>query len=67
MRVDWVLAQGSHRNKVLGCEFYDVGANAVMLGYNHKIDDPPRRMFENDWIDRSDAPKNNDDIPQPHT
>lgn len=51
---------GCDRNGVLGCEFYDVGGNAVMVGWRKKTDDPPRKMLENDWDDPSDAPQQND-------
>jgi hypothetical protein len=51
---------GCDRNKVLGCEFYDVGGNGVMVGWRRKTDDPPRKLMENDWEDVSDAPDQNE-------
>ncbi|MHC4412574.1 MAG: right-handed parallel beta-helix repeat-containing protein, partial [Planctomycetota bacterium] len=54
------LAAGCQRNKIIGCEFYDIGANGVMTSWRAKEDRLPRRWFENDWKDPNDAPRDNE-------
>jgi hypothetical protein len=51
---------GCDRNRVTGCEFYDIGGNGVVVGWRQKCDAPPRRMFENGWDKSGDAPQSND-------
>ncbi len=53
------LGAGCRNNRVLGCEFSDIGGNAVVVGWRKKADDPPRRLFDEDWPDKTDAPVGN--------
>ncbi len=53
------LGAGCRENKILGCEFFDIGGNAIVVGWRRKADEPPRRLFDTDWIDKSDAPVGN--------
>lgn len=50
------MTAGCRNNEVAGCEFDDIGANAVMVGWRDKADTGPRKWFENDWDDPDDAP-----------
>ncbi len=53
------LGAGCDENTVIGCEFYDIGGNGIVNGFRSKGTDIPRRFFEEDWDDRSDAPRGN--------
>jgi hypothetical protein len=48
---------GCRDNQVSRCEFFDIGGNGIMVGWRPRADDPPRRLFESDWQDASDAPQ----------
>lgn len=50
---------GCRDNRILGCEFFDIGGNALVCGFRERDNDPPRRFFENDWPDPEDAPQRN--------
>ncbi len=51
---------GAVGNRVTGCEFYDIGGNAVMVGWRPSATAPPRRFFDTDWADLTDAPLDNE-------
>jgi len=50
---------GCDRNKIIDSEFFDIGGNAVMVGWQKKATLPPRQMFESDWGNLDDAPQGN--------
>ncbi len=50
------MTAGCQNNEIAGCEFNDIGANAVLVGWRAKEDTGPRKWFENDWADSTDAP-----------
>ncbi len=54
------FAAQTHRNRIIGCEVYDVGANGIMSGWWRTEDRPPRRWFENDWKDPNYVPIENE-------
>jgi len=54
------LGAGCRNNKIVGCEFYDIGANGVMVGWREKEDRPPGRWFHSDLENPQDAPVENE-------
>jgi hypothetical protein len=57
------LGRGCRDNRIAGCEFYDVGGNAVMVGW-HGQEDAVRGQWMHglnpDWSDPADAPDGNE-------
>ncbi len=53
------LSAGCDRNRIVACEFTDIGGNGIMTGWRKKEGRPPRKWFENDWLDPNDAPLEN--------
>jgi hypothetical protein len=53
------MGAGCCDNRVLGCEFADIGGNGVMIGWRPEAVDPPRMWFENDWKDADEIPRRN--------
>jgi hypothetical protein len=56
---------GCGRNKVLGCELDDIGANGIVIGWrgrgeSHRIEFTGDESLSADWKDASDAPKGNE-------
>lgn len=54
------LGAGCKNNKIIGCEFCDIGANGIMVGWREKEDRLPRKWFENDWENQQDVPVENE-------
>jgi len=54
------LGAGCKNNKIVGCEFYDIGANGIMVGWRAKEERPPHRWFRDDWENPQDAPVENE-------
>jgi hypothetical protein len=53
------MGAGCCDNRVLGCEFADIGGNGIMIGWRPEAVDPPRMWFENDWKDAEEIPRRN--------
>ncbi len=53
------MGAGCCDNRVLGCEFADIGGNGIMIGWRPEAVDPPRLWFENDWKDAEEIPRRN--------
>jgi hypothetical protein len=53
------MGAGCRDNRVVGCEFGDIGGNGIMIGWRPRADDPPRLWFENDWKDAEEIPRRN--------
>lgn len=53
------LAAGCRKVSIIGCEFFDIGGNGVMVGWRGSEQRSPRKWFENDWPDPVDAPVHN--------
>jgi len=53
------MGAGCCDNRVLGCEFGDIGGDGIMIGWRPEADDPPRLWFENDWKDAEEIPRRN--------
>jgi hypothetical protein len=53
------MGAGCRDNRVLGCEFGDIGGNGIMIGWRPEAGDPPRMWFENDWKDAEEIPRRN--------
>jgi hypothetical protein len=53
------LGAGCDDNRILGCEFADIGGNGIMIGWRPEAVDLPRMWFENDWKDPEEIPRRN--------
>jgi hypothetical protein len=53
------MGAGCSDNRVVGCEFADIGGNGIMIGWRPEAADPPRMWFENDWKDTDEIPQRN--------
>ena len=53
------MGAGCGDNRILGCEFADIGGNGIMIGWRPEAVDPPRMWFENDWKDAEEIPRRN--------
>jgi len=51
---------GCQRNKMVGCELFDIGGNGVMVGWRGKEKDGEGIELDADWNDLNDAPVANE-------
>ncbi len=57
------MGRGCRNNQILGCEFEDIGGNAVMVGWHPQEDAVRGQWLENlnpDWANPADAPSGNE-------
>jgi len=53
------LGAGCRLNKIIGCEFYDIGGNGVMVGYRQDPEQGPYAL-DKDWDDFTEVPVGNE-------
>lgn len=53
------IGAGCKGNTITNSCFFDIGGNAVMVGFRPIYNEPPRRWADRDWANPADAPQGN--------